>query len=117
MTPYPVSKIQKIEFNLSQISDLSEIRIFSKWEFLPFKKLKWWKLLASKKCHKGGNSQMNEFKMLQTFACMPKFEGLQTESFSNLRTSTLGRKNISYKKDMGFYIKRVLLVNTLVNST
>ena len=117
VTAYPISKVQTIELNLSQSSDPSEIKIFSKWELLPFKNLKWWKLLPAKICHRGGNSQMSKFKMLQTFTCVPKFEGLQTENFSNLRTSTVCRTHIGQKKWKGFYIKRVLLVDKLVNST
>ena len=87
---------------ISQSSDPSEIKIFSKWELLPFKNLKWWKLLPAKICHKGGNSQMSKFKMLQTFTCMPKIAGLQVESISNLRTSTVGRTHISQKNRKGF---------------
>ena len=45
---------------------------------------------------------MSKFKMLQTFTCVPKFEGLQTENFSNLRTSTVCRTHIGPKKMKGF---------------
>ena len=87
---------------ISQSSDPSEIKIFSKWELLPFKNLKWWKLLPAKICHTGWNSPMSKFKMLQTFTCMPKIAGLQVESISNLRTSTVGRTHISQKNRKGF---------------
>ena len=45
---------------------------------------------------------MSKFEMLQTFTCVPKFEGLQTENFSNLRTSTVCRTHIGQKNMKGF---------------
>ena len=59
------------------------------------------------------NEQVQHFPNLY----LTKIAGLQTESFSNLRTSAVCRTHVGQKNEKGFYIKRVLLVDTLVNST
>ena len=59
------------------------------------------------------NKQVQHFPNLY----LTKIAGLQTESFSNLRTSAVCRTHVSQKNEKGFYIKRALLVDTLVNST